>query len=33
VVYHEHVGGHGFEVAQGIEQGFTFTIEVSTHSG
>jgi len=22
VAYHEHVGGHGFQVAQGIEQGF-----------
>ncbi len=22
VAYHEHVGGHGLEVAQGVEQGF-----------
>ena len=24
VAHDEHVGGHGFEVAQGVEQGFTF---------
>ncbi|MDQ0701249.1 hypothetical protein QF043_000041 [Pseudomonas sp. W3I7] len=31
VAYHEHVGGHGFQVAQGVEQGFALARRRGRH--